>query len=71
MQFLKSQQKKISKEIVALDFMSGEASHKILFNLKHRGATGQDPLSGDGAGILVKFQTSFFVEVGMRKKNCP
>ena len=47
--------------------MSGTASHKmlqqglqILRNLEHRGATGQDPLSGDGAGILVEIPDKFF-----------
>ncbi|HQU48325.1 MAG TPA: hypothetical protein PLM09_04195, partial [Casimicrobiaceae bacterium] len=27
---------------------------KILENLSHRGATGADPLQGDGAGILIQ-----------------
>ena len=80
MQFLKSQQKKISKGNCGTGLianMSGIASHKmlqqglqILRNLEHRGATGQDPLSGDGAGILVEIpDKSFFVEVGMRKNR--
>ena len=72
MQFLKSQQKKISKGNCGTGLianMSGE-SHKILQqglqilrNLEHRGATGQDPLSGDGAGILVEIPDKFFVEI--------
>ena len=70
MQFLKSQQKKISKGNCGTGLianMSGIASHKmlqqglqILRNLEHRGATGQDPLSGDGAGILVEIPDKFF-----------
>ena len=70
MQFLKSQQKKISKGNCGTGLianMSGTASHKmlqqglqILRNLEHRGATGQDPLSGDGAGILVEIPDKFF-----------
>ncbi|WP_424945458.1 glutamate synthase large subunit [Candidatus Endowatersipora endosymbiont of Watersipora subatra] len=35
---------------------------KILENLEHRGATGADPLIGDGAGILVQIPHSFFAE---------
>ena len=70
MQFLKSQQKKISKGNCGTGLianMSGIASHKmlqqglqILRNLEHRGATGQDPLSGDGAGILLEIPDKFF-----------
>ena len=33
---------------------------KILENLTHRGATGADPLQGDGAGILVQLPDAFF-----------
>ena len=33
---------------------------KILKNLTHRGATGADPLQGDGAGILVQLPDAFF-----------
>ena len=36
---------------------------QILRNLEHRGATGQDPLSGDGAGILVEIPDKFFLEI--------
>lgn len=46
-----------------------QPSHKILKqglnilkNLEHRGATGQDPLSGDGSGILVEIPDKFFRE---------
>ena len=41
--------------------MKGRKSHQIvsdalhiLENLEHRGAVGADPLSGDGAGILIQ-----------------
>jgi glutamate synthase domain-containing protein 2/glutamate synthase domain-containing protein 1/glutamate synthase domain-containing protein 3 len=33
---------------------------RILVNLTHRGATGADPLQGDGAGILVQLPDAFF-----------
>ena len=31
----------------------------ILENLSHRGATGADPLQGDGAGILIQLPDAF------------
>src|SRR6185437_7974139 len=31
-----------------------------LENLEHRGATGADPLTGDGAGILIQMPDRFF-----------
>jgi glutamate synthase (NADPH/NADH) large chain len=34
----------------------------ILNNLTHRGATGADPLHGDGAGILIQIPDAFFRE---------
>ena len=81
MQFLKSQQKKISKGNCGTGLianMSGEASHKILQqglqilrNLEHRGATGQDPLSGDGAGILVEIPDILFRRSWDEKKELP
>jgi glutamate synthase (NADPH/NADH) large chain len=47
--------------------IKGEKSHNIveqglqvLDNLTHRGATGFDPLLGDGAGILVQIPDEFF-----------
>ena len=47
--------------------MKGKKSHqiirdgiKILENLEHRGATGADPLMGDGAGMLVQIPHAFF-----------
>ena len=54
--------------------LSGEASHDIVVSgltilkrLMHRGATGNDPETGDGAGLLLKIPQGFF-----RKKieNC-
>ncbi|MBY8876629.1 glutamate synthase large subunit [Actinacidiphila acidipaludis] len=46
--------------------LTGEASHglveqalTVLRNLEHRGATGAEPDSGDGAGILVQIPDSF------------
>jgi glutamate synthase (NADPH/NADH) large chain len=50
--------------------LTGEASHDIvakaitaLRNLEHRGATGSEPDSGDGAGILLGVPDRFFREV--------
>ena len=50
--------------------LTGEASHDIvakaitaLRNLEHRGATGAEPDSGDGAGILLGLPDAFFREV--------
>ena len=47
--------------------IKGTRSHKIiedgiriLENLEHRGATGADPLMGDGAGMLVQIPHQFF-----------
>ena len=47
----------------------GKKSHKIvqdgikiLENLEHRGATGADPLMGDGAGMLVQIPHNFFLD---------
>jgi glutamate synthase (NADPH/NADH) large chain len=37
-----------------------EQGLKILENLEHRGATGYDPLLGDGAGILIQIPDEFF-----------
>ena len=46
--------------------LKGRASHAlvadalaVLENLEHRGATGADPLSGDGAGILIQIPHEF------------
>ncbi|MBS0270496.1 MAG: glutamate synthase subunit alpha, partial [Proteobacteria bacterium] len=36
-----------------------EGALKILENLEHRGAVGADPLSGDGAGILIQIPHDF------------
>ena len=49
--------------------MKGRKSHrivadalKILENLEHRGAVGADPLSGDGAGILIQIPHDFLAD---------
>jgi len=49
--------------------IKGRKSHEIverglaiLNNLRHRGATGADPLHGDGAGILTQIPDAFFRE---------
>ena len=53
----------------------GSGSHKllrqgleILKNLEHRGAAGQDPLSGDGSGILLQIPDAFFRQWWAQKK---
>jgi glutamate synthase (NADPH/NADH) large chain len=45
----------------------GEQSHEIiangiqiLVNLQHRGASGSDPVTGDGAGIMIQIPHAFF-----------
>jgi len=50
--------------------MHGRRSHQVvrqglelLENLAHRGACGCDPLTGDGAGILVQTPHDFFTAV--------
>ena len=50
--------------------LSGEASHEIVANaltvlnrLMHRGATGNDPETGDGAGLLLRIPHAFFKKV--------
>ena len=50
--------------------LSGEASHAIvekgmtiLKRLMHRGATGNDPETGDGAGLLLRIPHEFFRKV--------
>ena len=50
--------------------LSGEASHDIvekgmtiLKRLMHRGATGNDPRTGDGAGLLMRIPHGFFRKV--------
>ncbi len=49
--------------------LKGKKSHliisdalKILENLEHRGAVGADPLSGDGAGILIQIPHDFLAD---------
>ncbi|MBK6905701.1 MAG: glutamate synthase large subunit [Rhodocyclaceae bacterium] len=44
----------------------------ILKNLEHRGATGYDPLLGDGAGILIQKPDAFFrAEMAKQKVTLP
>jgi len=50
--------------------LSGEANHEIVVSgmtvlkrLMHRGATGNDPETGDGAGLLLRIPRDFFREV--------
>ena len=59
--------------------MSGEPSHEIvqhaltaLRNLEHRGASGSEPDSGDGAGILIQVPDALFrdmVEFDLRGRG--
>ncbi len=53
--------------------MRGEASHAIiekaldiLENLEHRGAEGSDPMTGDGAGLLIQIPHALFAEEAER-----
>lgn len=53
----------------------GRKSHQIiqqglevLRRLSHRGATGSDPKTGDGAGILIQIPHEFFVQVCAKEK---
>jgi len=57
--------------------LKGQKSHKIirdglqiLENLTHRGATGSDPLTGDGAGILIQLPDAFLRSVQRLILNC-
>lgn len=50
--------------------LSGKATHEIVVNgltilkrLMHRGATGNDPETGDGAGLLMKIPYAFFRKI--------
>jgi glutamate synthase domain-containing protein 2/glutamate synthase domain-containing protein 1/glutamate synthase domain-containing protein 3 len=59
--------------------MRGEKSHQIvrqgleiLVNLTHRGACGCDPLTGDGAGILIQMPHEFFAaKLGEQNVSLP
>jgi len=42
---------------------------KILENLTHRGAAGSDPLTGDGAGILIQIPHKLFAEEILRTEG--
>ena len=53
--------------------ITGEATHEIvtksleaLCNLEHRGASGADPETGDGAGILLQLPHDFLVSEGKK-----
>ncbi|HEX5658215.1 MAG TPA: glutamate synthase large subunit [Polyangiales bacterium] len=43
-----------------------EAALQVLVNLEHRGATGSDPLTSDGAGILMQIPFTFFAAEAVR-----
>lgn len=52
---------------------NGERSHQIVIqglqilkNLQHRGSAGEDPLAGDGAGIVTQLPHAFFKKVTAR-----
>ncbi len=59
--------------------IKGKKSHNIvkqglevLRRLSHRGATGADPKTGDGAGLLIQFPHEFFVSICAKEKiNLP
>lgn len=58
--------------------IKGNKSHEIvqkgiqiLVNLTHRGATGYDPNTGDGAGLLTQLPHEFFTKVLKGKINLP
>ena len=59
--------------------LTGVPSHSIvrqgleaLRNLDHRGATGSDPLTGDGAGILMQIPDAFLrAEAGFADPDHP
>ena len=37
-----------------------EKGLEVLVNLAHRGASGSDPLTGDGAGVMIQMPDNFF-----------
>jgi glutamate synthase domain-containing protein 2/glutamate synthase domain-containing protein 1/glutamate synthase domain-containing protein 3 len=59
--------------------IKGKPSHEIvrqglevLRRLSHRGATGADPKTGDGAGLLIQFPHEFFAALCVKEKiNLP
>ena len=58
--------------------IKGEKTHaiiteslEVLNNLGHRGASGSDPDTGDGAGILVQMPDAFFRKVTVRNRVYP
>ncbi|MBK7864927.1 MAG: glutamate synthase large subunit [Archangiaceae bacterium] len=44
-----------------------EQALEVLYRLKHRAATGADPLTGDGAGILLQLPHRFFKREGLAR----
>jgi glutamate synthase domain-containing protein 2/glutamate synthase domain-containing protein 1/glutamate synthase domain-containing protein 3 len=52
---------KISHEII-------DQGLEVLLRLSHRGATGADPATGDGAGILIQMPHDFFFKVCLENK---
>jgi len=55
--------------------IKGKKSHdivkqglEVLRRLAHRGATGADPKTGDGAGLLIQFPHEFFVSICEKEK---
>jgi len=59
--------------------IKGKKSHaivkqglEVLRRLSHRGATGSDPKTGDGAGLLIQFPHEFFISICAKEKiNLP
>jgi len=59
--------------------IKGKRSHaivkqglEVLRRLSHRGATGADPKTGDGAGLLIQFPREFFASICAKEKiNLP
>ena len=41
---------------------------EVLRRLAHRGATGADPKTGDGAGLLIQFPHEFFASICAKEK---
>jgi glutamate synthase domain-containing protein 1 len=44
---------------------------QVLQNVTHRGACGCDPLTGDGAGMLVQLPDEFFRKAGSAEVEPP
>ncbi len=41
---------------------------EVLRSLAHRGATGADPKTGDGAGILIQIPDAYFRKIAKQRK---